>query len=420
MHKLNFIDLFAGAGGLSEGFIRAGFEPIAHVEMDEAACFTLKTRTAYHFLKSENKYDIYISYLKGEISRAELYSHLPKALLESIINLPIGPELNSYVHESISKLRKGRKIDLIIGGPPCQAYSLVGRARSDDGMKSDPRNNLYIQYAGYLEEYNPKMFVFENVIGLKSAKGGSYLRKMEELFLEKGYLMKLFTLEATNFGVLQKRRRVIIVGWKKDFKIRIPDLEAIKIDSNYKVKTLFGDLPKINAGEGTDKYSTYLTGTNDYLNQSFIRNGIDILTQHVARPHTKQDKEIYKIAIKKWDKKRERLNYNDLPERLKTHNNRSSFFDRFKVVASDEPHSQTVVAHIAKDGHYYIHPDIDQNRSITVREAARLQSFPDDYYFEGVKEGANRTAAFKQIGNAVPPLMGEKIAESIKKLLFNG
>ncbi len=417
MHKLNFIDLFAGAGGLSEGFIRAGFEPIAHVEMDEAACFTLKTRAAYHFLKSENKYDIYISYLKGEISREELYSHLPKALLDSIINLPIGPELNSYVHNSISKLRKGRKIDLIIGGPPCQAYSLVGRARSDDGMKSDPRNNLYIEYAGYLEEYNPKMFVFENVVGLKSAKGGAYLRKMEELFLAKGYQMKLFTLEATNFGVLQKRRRVVIIGWKKELDIVLPDFEVIRNESNFKVNLLLKDLPKIQAGEGADKFLKYLTRTNSYLNQSFIRNGIDILTQHVARPHTDQDKEIYRIAIQKWDSQKERLNYNDLPERLKTHKNRSSFYDRFKVVASNEPHSHTVVAHISKDGHYYIHPDIEQNRSITIREAARLQSFPDDYYFEGVKEGANRTAAFKQIGNAVPPLMAKNIAKKIKNLL---
>src|SRR5690606_4014478 len=126
------------------------------------------------------------------------------------------------------------------------------------------------------------------------------------------------------------------------------------------------------------------------------------------------DREIYKIAVQKWLDSQGRLNYNDLPERLKTHQNRTSFFDRFKVVAADLPYSQTVVAHIAKDGHYYIHPDIAQNRSLTVREAARLQSFPDDYYFEGVKEGANRTAAFKQIGNAVPVLMAKAIAEKIK------
>ena len=111
--------------------------------------------------------------------------------------------------------------------------------------------------------------------------------------------------------------------------------------------------------------------------------------------------------------------YNDLPERLKTHSNRTSFFDRFKVVAQDLPWSQTVVAHISKDGHYYIHPDVGQNRSITIREAARLQSFPDDYYFEGVKEGVNRTPAFRQIGNAVPPLMAKKIAEGMSKV-FQG
>ena len=128
-------------------------------------------------------------------------------------------------------------------------------------------------------------------------------------------------------------------------------------------------------------------------------------------------KKIYKIAVQKWEKKQERLNYNDLPERLKTHNNRTSFFDRFKVVAADLPYSQTVVAHIAKDGHYYIHPDVKQNRSLSVREAARLQSFPDDYYFEGEKEGANRTAAFNQIGNAVPPLMAKFIGVEISKAL---
>lgn len=417
MSRFNYIDLFAGAGGLSEGFIRAGFEPIAHVEIDEAACYTLKTRTAYHYLKSVKKYDTYVSYLKGEITRKDLYSLIPNDLMDAVINLPIGSDFNPSIHRIIENQILEKEVDLIIGGPPCQAYSLVGRARSANGMAGDPRNYLYVQYAKYLEKYNPKMFVFENVLGLKSAKDGLYLRNMERLFLKKGYKMKLFAVEANNFGVLQNRRRIIIIGWKESLSVTIPNLESVRKNADCKVKSLFADLPKIQAGEGIDKFLNYRTKTNDYLNQSFIRNGIDILTQHIARPHTKQDKEIYRIAVEKWNSKKERLNYNDLPERLKTHQNRSSFFDRFKVVAADELHSQTVVAHIAKDGHYYIHPDIEQNRSITVREAARLQSFPDDYYFEGVKESANRTAAFKQIGNAVPPLMAQEIALIIKKVL---
>jgi DNA (cytosine-5)-methyltransferase 1 len=388
MSSFRYIDLFAGAGGLSEGFIRAGFEPVAHVEIDEAACYTLKTRTAYHYLKSVNKYDTYISYLKGEITRGELYSYIPKKLLDAVINLPIGAEYNPAIHKIIEKQLEKNEVDLIIGGPPCQAYSLVGRARSANGMKGDKRNYLYVHYAKFLEKYNPKVFVFENVLGLKSAGNGVYLKNMEKLFFKKGYNMKIFTIEANNFGVLQNRKRIIIIGWKANLPFNIPDLEAIKNTADYKVKMLFADLPTIQAGEGKDKFLKYRTQANSYLDKSHIRNGIDILTQHIARPNTEQDKEIYRIAVKKWNTKKERLNYNDLPERLKTHQNRDSFFDRFKVVAANESHSQTVVAHIAKDGHYYIHPDIEQNRSITVREAARLQSFPDDYFFEG-----SRTAA---------------------------
>jgi DNA (cytosine-5)-methyltransferase 1 len=232
--------------------------------------------------------------------------------------------------------------------------------------------------------------------------------------------MHLFTVEANNFGVLQKRKRIIIIGWKNDFTPNLPNLEGIRSDANYQVKNIFSDLPMLNAGEGKDKSQKYTTAANTYLEATAIRNGIDIVTQHVARPHTEQDKKIYRIAVDKWNQKGERLDYNDLPEELKSHKNRHSFIDRFKIVAPDLNYSQTVVAHIAKDGHYYIHPDIDQNRSITVREAARLQSFPDDYYFEGVKESANRTAAFKQIGNAVPPLMANKIAHSINQLLSDG
>ena len=200
---MKYIDLFAGAGGLSEGFMIEGFKPVAHVEMDKAACNTLKTRLAFHYLKSVNMSEIYNDYLKGEIKRPELYKHIPAKILDSVINLPIGPEFNETIFSLISEQLNGADVDLIIGGPPCQAYSLVGRARSADGMKSDPRNHLYIQYASYLEKFNPKLFIFENVLGLKSAKDGTYLKNMEKLFLEKGYKMKLYTLSANNFGVLQ-------------------------------------------------------------------------------------------------------------------------------------------------------------------------------------------------------------------------
>ncbi len=414
---MNFIDLFAGAGGLSEGFIRAGFEPIAHVEIEKSACFTLKTRAAFHYLKTNKKIGIYEAYLKGIISRSELYSFIPDELLGSVINLPIGNESNKIIQNTIDAIAGRREVDLIIGGPPCQAYSVVGRARSSNSMEGDLRNYLYVFYAEYLRKYKPKVFVFENVLGLKSAGKGKYLKDMEAIFLSEGYEIKLYTLEANNFGVLQNRKRVIIIGWIKEHKVQPPDLEKIRISLSNTVNDVLKDLPELMSGDGIDKFFRYSKPSNNYLDGSGIRNGINVLTQHVARPHTEQDKEIYRIAVSKWNEKKERLYYNDLPERLKTHRNRHSFYDRFKVVASENAHSQTIVAHIAKDGHYYIHPDIEQNRSLTVREAARLQSFPDDYYFEGEKEGNNRTPAFRQIGNAVPPLMAHRIAEEIKNVL---
>jgi DNA (cytosine-5)-methyltransferase 1 len=414
-NKLNYIDLFAGAGGLSEGFIRAGFKPIAHVEMDEAASYTLRTRTAYHYLKENKKFDKYIQYLKGEISRNELYSLIPSELMNSVINMALGDEKNKEIFKRIDEQLANREVDIIIGGPPCQAYSLVGRARSDDGMKSDPRNHLYLQYAKYLRKYTPRLFVFENVLGLRSADKGGYFKKMVVEFNKLGYEVSDFIVNAKDFGVLQNRKRIILIGHKKQLNLSISDFK-IKDDEIYLVNSVFQDLPKLQAGEGVDKFCHYANPANDYLKKLGIRNGVDVLTQHVSRPHTEQDKEIYRIAVDKL-KNSERLNYTTLPDRLKTHNNQHSFFDRFKVVDNTAAFAQTVVAHIAKDGHYYIHPDIKQNRSITVREAARLQSFPDDFYFEGVKENANRTAAFKQIGNAVPPLMAKQTATFINLIL---
>lgn len=413
--KLNYIDLFAGAGGLSEGFIRAEYHPVAHVEMDEAACYTLKTRVAFHYLKRSKKIDKYEQYLKGEIDRNALYALVPEAEMNSVINLALSDENNKEIFRRIDIQLKNEKVDLIIGGPPCQAYSLVGRARSKDGMKSDPRNHLYLQYAEYLKKYNPKLFVFENVLGLLSADKGEYLKKMVKKFGQLGYEVKDFTLNAKDFGVLQNRKRVVLIGFRNELKFDIPEIKS-GIDFKATVSNIFDDLPTLKAGEGKDKNGKYSQKKNAYLNRTSIRNGLEVLTQHVTRPHTEQDKEIYRIAVDKL-KDGNRLSYTSLPERLKTHSNQHSFFDRFKVVDGNALYAQTVVAHIAKDGHYYIHPDKKQNRSISVREAARLQSFPDDYYFEGVKEGRFRTAAFKQIGNAVPPLMGETIAAFINSVI---
>ncbi|WP_420266488.1 DNA cytosine methyltransferase [Candidatus Magnetominusculus dajiuhuensis] len=410
---MRYIDLFAGAGGLSEGFRRAGLEPIAHVEADAAACFTLKTRLAYYYLSENEKMDIYIQYLKGEITRDQLYSFVPPHILKSVINIPIGVKTNQTIFQIIDSINGGKDIDVIIGGPPCQAYSVIGRSRDEDGMQGDPRNYLYVQYGIFLKRYNPRMFVFENVVGLLSAESGKYFRNIQRYFGALGYVVEPIIVNTNKFGVLQNRKRIIIIGWHKDLDISIGEL-ADNGNPEHKVCDIFQDLPELQAGEGIDKYSTYSTSdVTDYLRIAKIRNGINILTQHVARPHTDQDKEIYRIAVEKWKRNEERLDYNDLPERLKTHKNRNSFLDRFKVVAANLPYSQTVAAHIAKDGHYYIHPDIEQNRSISVREAARLQTFPDDYYFEGAKEGRIRTSAYRQIGNAVPPLMMEKIARQL-------
>jgi len=415
---MNYIDLFAGAGGLSEGFIRQGFTPIAHVEMDKAACNTLLTRTAYHFLKETNNLDVYIDYLKSRISRTELYQHLPAELKDSVINLAIGEENNEQIFTRIDKLKGNETIDLIVGGPPCQAYSLIGRAADKNKMKEDGRNFLYVQYGEFLKRYQPRFFVFENVMGLLSAKaaeGERYLDRLIELYRKIGYETEYKILHASDYGVLQKRKRIILIGKRGKETGFYPNFVPQKTDAI--VEEIFKGLPTLKAGEGKLLSTEYTTNDKTgYLFDKKIRNGLGFTTLHIARPNNEQDKEIYRIAVNKWNSKNERLDYNDLPDRLKTHKNRHSFFDRFKVVASELPTTYTVVAHIAKDGHYYIHPDINQNRSITPREAARLQSFPDDYYFEGQTEKPSRTSAFKQIGNAVPVLLAEEIAIKIKTL----
>ena len=263
------------------------------------------------------------------------------------------------------------------------------------------------------------MFVFENVLGIRTAKKGQPFEDLKRLVDKAGYMMEDHIQIASQHGVLQNRQRVIIVGWKKGTKFHYPEL---KIEhNNYEVlKDLFSDLPERKHGEGQlckpILYTKPLSKMK-YLKKSSIRSSdFDFTTQHIARPNNANDREIYKMAVDMWLNEKKRIDYSKIPAHLQHHKNKETFLNRFQVV---DPYGccHTVVAHIAMDGHYYIYPTlsptIENVRSITVREAARLQSFPDDYFFEG-----SRSAAFKQIGNAVPVVLAHKIAEEIKKQLL--
>ena len=421
-----FIDLFAGAGGLSEGFIRAGFEPIAHIEMNKYACDTLRTRAAFHYLKNNDQLSIYEDYLlnkKEKEDGSKLWNQVPAKITDSVIQAEIGEKTIDDIFAKVDNLIGKKTVDIIIGGPPCQAYSVAGRARLGKKIETDPRNELYKFYVQFLSKYRPEMFVFENVPSIRTAKNGEPYRDLQKLVRELGYEIKGEIQLASDFGVLQKRQRMIIIGWKtcdkngNPTKYHYPEFQ--KQDNPYKIMAdLFSDLPKLKAGEGNlcgqTKYTKDISEM-DYLRINNLRGVIPFTTQHIARPNNLNDREIYVWAIQKYLKGGKQLSYKDIPADHQKHKNKETFLNRFSVV-NPNGCSHTVVAHIAMDGHYYIYPTKNPNtenvRSISVREAARLQSFPDDYFFEG-----SRSAAFKQIGNAVPVLLAEKIADDILKQL---
>ena len=228
-YSYNFIDLFAGAGGLSEGFLQAGFKPVAHVEMNEFAAKTLETRSAYYYLKGTDNLALYKKYVSGKISRDDFMKQIPASITKTIINETMSDETLPAIFKTIDgimKIRGINKIDVIVGGPPCQAYSLVGRAQSSHmevPMAEDPRNYLYKLYARFLKRYQPRMFVYENVTGIESANGGATWKNIQKYLKRVGYEIECREQNAHTFGVLQNRRRMIIVGWLKKSGLKYPD-----------------------------------------------------------------------------------------------------------------------------------------------------------------------------------------------------
>lgn len=394
MKKYTFIDLFAGCGGLSEGFYKQGYKSLLHLEIDGTACKTLCTRMKHY------------GYSDEEIEDAVLCADITS---DGIIE-----EIDKRLHEDV---------DIIIGGSPCQAFSTVGRAQSPDSMNSDPRNYLFENYLQILNHIKPKMFIFENVKGILSAKPkGVKIFDIIVREMSKTYNIvsdpKTILLNAADYGVPQIRERIIIIGVRKDIDfIDVKDIYASIPKShsdtdpslpNYvTVGEAILDLPKLNPGEGENEQKVKpLKRKNDYLKK--IANNSGIVYNHSARNHNDADRERYRILSenKNWQLKDLQVVRPDL-----VHHDPKHFGNRYTVQESDKP-GKTVVAHLYKDGNLFIHPDPEQARTFTVREAARIQSFPDDFVFEG-----SRTDQFKQVGNAVPPLMAETFAKTLGEFL---
>lgn len=395
--KYSFIDLFAGCGGLSEGFYKQGYNALAHVEIDPTACKTLRTRMKHYGYNNADE-----SVLEMDITRED-------------------------VIECIDKAVKGQTVDIIIGGPPCQAYSSLGRAKDDNAMQDDPRNYLFESYVKVLNHYLPKFFVFENVTGMLTAKiNGEHIVDKIVASLSENYKVKfnpkMNVLNSANYGVPQIRKRVIIIGVRKDIGIEPEDMYSSIIKTHYDpemsddekkglkkyvtVRDAIEELPSLRPGEGKTSVPFKYSLSNEFLKR-IGSESLDVLMDHVARNHNDMDIQRYTVMAK------EHWTFQEMLEKREDlrHEKARVFGNSYTVQWWDLP-SKTIIAHLYKDGNQFIHPDYKQGRTFTVREAARIQSFPDDFVFEGP-----RTEQFKQIGNAVPPLLAEAIAKGMKKQL---
>lgn len=389
MNTIPFLDLFAGCGGLSEGFKASkAYRLVAAVEWDRYALRTLRARATFHGIPDPERRCLHFDIRRSE----ELFSGWDE---DPVFGTAPGID---HLVQAYGSPR------VVLGGPPCQAYSVAGRVRDPDGMRNDYRNYLFESYLNVLTHYQPDVFVFENVQGMLTAApdGRSILERVRAGFDEIGYTLPRdiagqALYDAKNFGVPQGRKRLIIFGVRRrdgiDADVLIntfySELSARKSHKVMTVRDAIGDLPALQ----------------DSLADSYFP--LSRPYDHVSRYHNERDKRIFSILAADALLDNPKFQSDESLHRLyKRETGNSSRVHKYHVLKWDVP-STTIVAHLEKDGLRHIHPDPMQARSISVREAARLQSFPDDYEFLG-----SQGSKYRMIGNAVPPLMARAIAEA--------
>lgn len=347
MSKWNVIDLFCGAGGLSYGFEKAGFNVLLGIDNDAKALETF-----------------------------ELNHNGAKSICGDITNI-------TY-KDHIAPLLGDKRIDVIIGGPPCQGFSLSGPRNFND-----PRNKLYLSYIRLVEEIQPRAFVIENVPGLVGLFNGEVKDNIIRTFSEMGYEVKYKILCAADYGVPQNRKRVVFVGVKGENTFEYPTIQAEQVTC----EMALSDLPPLVdvLGEDVQKYET--VPQNAY--QMLMRERSNEVRNHVAASHSEKVQHIISLVP-------DGGNYKDLPAEFRESRNFHVAWTRFN---SQKP------APTIDTGHRH-HFHYKYNRVPTVRECARIQSFPDDFIFLG-----NKTQQFRQVGNAVPPVMAQRIADQMVQLL---
>ena len=409
--KYNFIDLFAGCGGLTEGFLQSGkFNALAHVEWELPMVNTLRNRLVTSWGKTIEEaerevicFDIQKTeeLLWGEWSNESIYkyglnnhSDVPKCGLKGIVG--------------------NKQVDLIIGGPPCQAYSIHGRATDKNSMHDDYRNFLFESFVKVVQAFQPTMFVFENVLGILSAKPGgvNITNRIFEAFDSIGYeIQKPDSLldavfDVSDYQVPQNRKRVIILGVKKGGGLNLNELyrsirEEKSVLSKRTVRDAIGWLPpifplkeSIKKGRGTISHTTPKESPN--------------ISQHTPRFQGMREVNAFRQWIIGSMNNASQAEKIAFYFRITGH---KTLYAKYKNLEWDTQ-AHTIVAHLSKDGYMFIHPDPNQARSITIREAALLMSFPQDYQFMG-----SSPYCFKMIGNAVPPLFAKSLAVAISKNL---